>query len=151
MITFLQHTDPSIPHYKGDTWNFTRGAAATIDREFGFIGRTLFHGIVETHVLHHYISTIPFYNADEASEAIKPVMGEHYRSNTEGGSLGFLKALYDSARWCQWVEPIEGAKGENANVLWFRNRNGLGVAPSKVEKTTVQKKSVRLDVGEESE
>ncbi|KAI9870258.1 MAG: Oleate hydroxylase fah12, partial [Pleopsidium flavum] len=77
-ITFLQHTDPSLPHYEAHTWTFARGAAATIDREFGFIGRSLLHGIVETHVLHHYVSTIPFYHADEATEAIKPIMGKHY-------------------------------------------------------------------------
>ncbi|TKA80808.1 hypothetical protein B0A55_01619 [Friedmanniomyces simplex] len=131
-ITYLQHTDPSLPHYTGETWNFARGAAATIDREFGFIGRQLLHGIIETHVLHHYVSTIPFYHADEASEAIKPVMGSHYRANVDGGSLGFLRAMYQSARWCQWVEPNEGAKGDAANVLFFRNRNGLGVPPTKL-------------------
>merc|ERR1711977_746895 len=80
-ITFLQHTDPTLPHYTPTSWTYTRGAAATIDREFGFIGRQLLHGIVETHVLHHYVSTIPFYHADEASDAIKPVMGQHYRSD----------------------------------------------------------------------
>ena len=72
-ITYLQHTDPSLPHYTEEEWNFVRGASATIDREFGFIGRHLLHGIIETHVLHHYVSSIPFYNADEATEAIKPV------------------------------------------------------------------------------
>ncbi|KAI9679209.1 MAG: Oleate hydroxylase fah12 [Caeruleum heppii] len=128
-ITFLQHTDPTLPHYEPGSWNFARGAAATIDREFGFIGRHLFHGIIETHVLHHFVSTIPFYNADEATEAIKPVMGRHYRSNTEGGPLGFLKSLWSSARTCQWVEPMEGAEGEAKGVLFFRNRNGLGMAP----------------------
>ncbi|KAK4633815.1 Oleate hydroxylase FAH12 [Fulvia fulva] len=133
-ITFLQHTDPSLPHYTGDAWNFTRGAAATIDREFGFIGRTLMHGIVETHVLHHYISTIPFYHADEATDAIKPIMGQHYRSDTREGAIGFVKSMYKSARWCQWVEPNEGAKGENSKVLFFRNRNGLGVPPAKIAK-----------------
>lgn len=125
-ITYLQHTDPTLPHYTGSTWNFARGAAATIDREFGFIGRQLFHGIIETHVLHHYISTIPFYHADEASEAIKPVMGEHYRANVEGGSLGFLNSLWQSARWCQWVEP-----SDNPEVYFYRNRNGLGAKPAK--------------------
>ncbi|CAJ2500817.1 Uu.00g036700.m01.CDS01 [Anthostomella pinea] len=131
-ITFLQHTDPTLPHYKGESWNYVRGAAATIDREFGFIGRQLLHGIIETHVLHHYVSTIPFYNADEASDAIKKVMGRHYRSDTEGGSLGFVKALYKSARWCQWVEPSEGATGEGKGVLFFRNTNGLGTKPIKI-------------------
>ncbi|CCU76281.1 putative Delta(12) fatty acid desaturase, partial [Blumeria hordei DH14] len=28
-ITFLQHTDPSLPHYTGASWNYVRGAAAT--------------------------------------------------------------------------------------------------------------------------
>ncbi|KAL2072545.1 hypothetical protein VTL71DRAFT_11888 [Oculimacula yallundae] len=131
-ITFLQHTDPTLPHYTGETWNYVRGAAATIDREFGFIGRTLLHGIIETHVLHHYVSTIPFYHADEATEAIKPVMGQHYRADVRGGSLGFLKSLWTSARWCQWVEPSEGATGQGKGVLFFRNRNGLGTAPMKL-------------------
>ncbi|KAI1737907.1 fatty acid desaturase-domain-containing protein [Xylaria scruposa] len=131
-ITFLQHTDPSLPHYTGESWNYVRGAAATIDREFGFIGRQLLHGIIETHVLHHYVSTIPFYNADEASEAIKKVMGRHYRADTRGGSLGFIKAMWRSARMCQWVEPSEGAVGEGKGVLFFRNTNGLGVKPSKM-------------------
>ncbi|EKD13586.1 uncharacterized protein L3040_008996 [Drepanopeziza brunnea f. sp. 'multigermtubi'] len=132
-ITFLQHTDPSLPHYTGESWNYVRGAAATIDREFGFIGRTLLHGIIETHVLHHYVSTIPFYHADEATEAIKSVMGKHYRADVRGGSLGFLKSLWSSARWCQWVEPSEGAVGEGKGVFFFRNRNGLGTAPLKLK------------------
>lgn len=128
-ITFLQHTDPTLPHYDNESWTFARGAAATIDREFGFIGRHLLHGIIETHVLHHFVSVIPFYNADEATEAIKPVMGKHYRSDTEGGPIGFIKAMWKSARWCQWVEPSKDAEGEGKGVMFFRNRNGLGVPP----------------------
>lgn len=129
-ITYLQHTDPSLPHYTGESWTYTRGAAATIDREFGFIGRQLLHGIIETHVLHHYVSTIPFYHADEATEAIKKVMGSHYRSDTAGGPIGFIKSMYKSFRRCNWVEPNEGATGENAGVLFYRNRNGIGPAPA---------------------
>ncbi|RDL34552.1 putative oleate delta-12 desaturase [Venustampulla echinocandica] len=140
-ITYLQHTDPTLPHYNAESWNYVRGAAATIDREFGFVGRHLLHGIIETHVLHHYVSTIPFYHADEASEAIKPIMGRHYRSDTEGGSLGFLKSLWTSARWCQWVEPSEGAVGEGKGVYFFRNRNGLGVKPMKLQPSVGRGKS----------
>ncbi|KAK3307431.1 delta-12 acyl-CoA desaturase [Chaetomium strumarium] len=132
-ITYLQHTDPSLPHYTEEEWNFVRGAAATIDREFGFIGRHLLHGIIETHVLHHYVSTIPFYNADEATEAIKPIMGRHYRSDTREGPVGFIKAMWKSARWCQWVEPTEGAEGPAKGVLFFRNHNGLGTRPAKMK------------------
>jgi omega-6 fatty acid desaturase (delta-12 desaturase) len=132
-ITYLQHTDPTVAHYGPETWSFTRGAAATVDREFGFIGRQLFHGIIETHVLHHYVSTIPFYNADEATEAIKPVMGVHYLSNTRNGPIGFLQSLWRSSRWCQWVEPSDGAKGAGKDVVFYRNRNGLGVKPIKMD------------------
>ncbi|KAF6809365.1 fatty acid desaturase [Colletotrichum sojae] len=132
-ITFLQHTDPTLPHYTGEQWNFVRGAAATIDREMGFIGRHLLHGIVETHVLHHYVSTIPFYNADEASDAIRPVMGKHYRADVKDGPVGFIKALYKSARMCQWVEPSAQAEGAGKGVLFFRNHNGLGTPPIKGE------------------
>lgn len=132
-ITFLQHTDPSLPHYTGESWTYTRGAAATIDRNFWPIGPYLLHGIIETHVLHHYISTIPFYHADEATEAIKPVMGRHYRADTKDGAVGFIRSLWTSARSCQWVEPNEGTTGEAAGVLFFRNRNGLNVLPKKME------------------
>ncbi|KAF2878188.1 fatty acid desaturase-domain-containing protein [Massariosphaeria phaeospora] len=153
-ITFLQHTDPSLPHYDATAWTYTRGAAATIDREFGFIGRTLLHGIIETHVLHHYVSTIPFYRADEASEAIKKVMGKHYRSDTEGGSLGFLRAIWKSARMCQWVEPSEGAKGEGEGVYFFRNHNGLGMPAQKLSASAAKStagKGAKMEIGTASD
>ncbi|RPB17324.1 hypothetical protein P167DRAFT_531573 [Morchella conica CCBAS932] len=142
-ITFLQHTDPSLPHYHPETWTYTRGAAATIDREFGFIGRHLLHGIIETHVAHHFVSSIPFYKADEATEAIKKVMGNHYRSDTKGGAWGFVRALWRSARWCQFVEPSADVEGEAKGVVFFRNRNGFGVPPVPREKIAVRPSAVK--------
>ena len=59
-------------------------------------------------------------------------MGQHYRADVEGGSIGFLKSMYKCARWCQWVEPNEGAKGDAANVMFYRNRNGFGMPPAKL-------------------
>lgn len=115
-ITYLQHSDPKMPHYEGHQWNFARGAAATIDREFGFVGKHIFHDIIETHVLHHYVSRIPFYNAREASAAIKKVMGEHYQYSDEN----MWVSLWKSGRWCQYVD------GDNG-VMMFRNANGFGV------------------------
>ena len=47
LITYLQHTDPALPHYRGKAWNFARGAAATMDRDFGFIGQHIFHDILK--------------------------------------------------------------------------------------------------------
>lgn len=59
-------------------------------------------------------------------------MGPHYRSEAHTGWTGFLKALWTSARTCQWVEPTEGAKGESQYVLFYRNINGIGVPPAKI-------------------
>lgn len=106
-----------------------RGAAATIDRDFGFIGRRFFREMIECHVLHHAIPSIPFYHAREATEAIKPIMGDHYRADVKEGSLGLLSLLWHSARWCQWVEPCEGAEGLGKSIWFTRNANGLGVPP----------------------
>lgn len=115
-ITFLQHSDPKMPHYEAKEWNFARGAAATIDREFGFIGSFIFHDIIETHVLHHYVSRIPFYNAREASAEIKKVMGKHYQYSNEN----MWVSLWKSGRWCQYVD------GDNG-VMMYRNSNGFGI------------------------
>lgn len=52
-ITYLHHNHPDVHHYDADSWTFVKGALATIDRDFGFIGRHLFHGIIECHVVHH--------------------------------------------------------------------------------------------------
>lgn len=117
-ITYLQHSAPEMPHYEAEKWNFARGAAATIDREFGFVGKYIFHDIIETHVLHHYVSRIPFYNAREASEEIKKVMGKHYRHSDEN----MFVSMWHSGRWCQFVD------GDNG-ILMYRNINGLGVPP----------------------
>lgn len=120
-VTFLQHTDSTMPHYANNEWTFARGAAATIDRNFGFIGQHIFHDIIETHVLHHYVSRIPFYNAREALAAIQKVMGEHYRY--EGESMWVL--LWKTVRMCRFVEDDASHKG----VYMFRNSNGIGVKP----------------------
>ncbi|GMG39611.1 unnamed protein product [Ambrosiozyma monospora] len=117
-ITFLQHTEFSLPKYMNNEWNFARGAAATIDREFGFVGWFFFHDIIETHVLHHYVSRIPFYNARIGTTAIKAVMGEHYAHSDENMWI----SLWNAARECQFVDGEGGLK-------MFRNINNIGVAP----------------------
>ncbi|KAF2658881.1 hypothetical protein K491DRAFT_689728 [Lophiostoma macrostomum CBS 122681] len=103
-VTFLQHTDASVPFYSASSWTFTRGAAAAIDRDFGWIGRHLFHGAIETHVLHHHVSRIPFYHAQEASRAIRGVMGKQYRS--EFGS-SYVGAFWRVRRACRFVVEVE--------------------------------------------
>ena len=55
-ITYLHHTHPALPKFEAEAWTFMKGATATIDRDFGWIGRHIFHGIIEFHVVHHLFS-----------------------------------------------------------------------------------------------
>ncbi|KAK9468046.1 fatty acid desaturase-domain-containing protein [Lipomyces arxii] len=123
-ITYLQHTDASLPHYDDNEWTFAKGAAATIDRDFGFIGRHFFHEIIETHVAHHYSSRMPFYHAEEATKAIRKVMGKHYKQD----KTNMLVSLYRSARACQFVE--------GDGIKMYRNFNGIGPTSTEEVKKT---------------
>jgi omega-6 fatty acid desaturase (delta-12 desaturase) len=61
----------------------------------------MFHGATEAHVLHHHASRIPFYHAEEASEAMQKVMGAHYQRDYE---TPYLLAFWTLRRKCRWVE-----------------------------------------------
>lgn len=78
-------------------------------------------------------------------------MGKHYRSDTKGGPLGFIRALWTSSRWCQFVEPSAGTKGEAKGVVFFRNRNGLGIPPMSLAESKDTKKADTTVKGSDSE
>lgn len=56
MITFLHHTHPTIPKYEPEAWTFLKGALATVDRDFGWVDKHLFHNVIGYHVIHHLFS-----------------------------------------------------------------------------------------------
>ncbi|KAJ0128360.1 Uncharacterized protein HZ326_28543 [Fusarium oxysporum f. sp. albedinis] len=99
-ITYLHHTHEDVPHYTANGWTFTKGALATIDRDFGFIGRAFFHGIIDRHVVHHLFPRIPFYHCDEATKSIKPLLGDLYRQDNRS----FLGQLWNTFKQCKYVE-----------------------------------------------
>ncbi|KAF8861182.1 hypothetical protein BDZ45DRAFT_587299 [Acephala macrosclerotiorum] len=111
-ITYLQHTDTSIPYYPNKTWTFLRGAASTVDRDFGFIGRVIFHGAIETHVMHHHVSRIPFYHATEATAAVRKVMGSHYKYDFK---TPYMWAFWRNHRECVYVEETQ----KNSQIYFF--------------------------------
>ncbi|KAJ3128158.1 Delta(12)-fatty-acid desaturase [Nowakowskiella sp. JEL0407] len=99
IITFLQHTDERVPHYREKEFSFVRGALATVDRDFGFLNH-MFHHITDTHVVHHMFSQLPFYNAQEATAIAREVLGEHYLSD----DTNMFVALWNSMVNCRFVE-----------------------------------------------
>eukprot|EP00163_Fabomonas_tropica_P001942 TRINITY_DN1143_c0_g1_i2.p1 TRINITY_DN1143_c0_g1~~TRINITY_DN1143_c0_g1_i2.p1 ORF type:complete len:205 (-),score=56.33 TRINITY_DN1143_c0_g1_i2:391-1005(-) len=102
LITFLQHTDSNVPHYSSKEWTWIRGAIATVDRDYG-ICNYLLHRITDTHVAHHLFSTMPFYHAEEATEALKPILGDYYLYDDTPIAL----ALWRSFRECRFVKSTE--------------------------------------------
>ncbi|RAH77873.1 hypothetical protein BO86DRAFT_422034 [Aspergillus japonicus CBS 114.51] len=122
-ITYLHHTHPQIAHYSPETWSFTRGALGTVDRSFGFIGRHFFHHIIDHHVIHHLFPGIPFYRAEEATRAVRPLLGAAYIELREED---FLVTLWRTFRRCRFVSDGDG-RGEQAGVFeWNVVVDGCG-------------------------
>ncbi|KAF5196498.1 Delta(12)-fatty-acid desaturase [Thalictrum thalictroides] len=115
LITYLQHTHPSLPHYDSSEWDWLRGALATVDRDYGILNK-VFHNITDTHVAHHLFSNMPHYHAMEATNAIKPILQDYYQLDR----TPFIKAMWREAKECIYVEPDEGAP--NKGVFWYGNK-----------------------------
>lgn len=114
LITFLQHTHPSLPHYSDAEWEWLRGALSTVDRDYGILNY-VFHHITDTHVAHHIFSTMPHYHAGEATKAIKPILGKYYQFD----STPVTEALWREFKECVYVEadlPSEDG------VYWYKSQ-----------------------------
>ncbi|KAJ7681020.1 fatty acid conjugase [Mycena polygramma] len=114
MLTFLHHSDPTIPHYRAGQWTFLRGALATVDRPLlGFIGRIYFHNVSHDHIGHHLFTSIPYYNQPTLTEKLKPILGEHYNYD----STNTFYALYRSFTQCLWID-------DDGDIVMYRDRKG---------------------------
>ncbi|KAG7088467.1 hypothetical protein E1B28_012456 [Marasmius oreades] len=124
LITFLQHTDPLLPHYRASEFTFPRGALSTLDRNLmgdlgslmGWLGGVATHGISETHILHHVSSRIPHYHAWEASAALRKKLTEA-GMRCEGKPGGWAE-VYRVYKECKFVE-------DEGDVVFFKNAHGL--------------------------
>lgn len=106
LYTWLQHTHEAVPHYGEDEWTWLKGALSTIDRPYPWIIDECHHHIGTTHVLHHMFHTIPHYNAQEATKALREFLGEHYRYDP----TPILPAMWKTAKECHYVEGLEGVQ-----------------------------------------
>ncbi|KIK69594.1 hypothetical protein GYMLUDRAFT_212223 [Collybiopsis luxurians FD-317 M1] len=127
LITFLQHTDPLLPHYRAPEHTFPRGALATLDRNLlgdlgsfmGWVGALATHGISETHICHHVASKIPHYHAWEASEHLKRKL-QSVGMRTDGAAGGWAE-VYRVFKECKFVE-------DEGDVVFFKDARGLAKA-----------------------
>ncbi|KAJ7806151.1 linoleoyl phosphatidylcholine delta-12 acetylenase [Mycena olivaceomarginata] len=101
MVTFLHHTDPMVPRYRDGGWSYTRGAVATVDRDFlGWQGRFFLHDIAHFHIVHHLFPQIPFYNVGVATQHVKELIGRDYHATSEPVFI----SLWTNYMSCQFVE-----------------------------------------------
>lgn len=123
MIVYLQHTDPTIPHYTAKEWTLARGTLSTIDRTLmGPIGRIFFHSICETHVAHHVCVRIPHYNAYEATLALRELLGDEYKSTNEN----IFISLWKNFKACRFVE-------DEGDILFYKDGAGKSQVQLDVE------------------
>ncbi|KAG2358321.1 fatty acid desaturase-domain-containing protein [Suillus spraguei] len=144
LITFLQHTDPILPHYRASEFTFPRGALSTLNRNLlgdcgsimGWIGAHATHGISETHVLHHVSSKIPHYNAWEASDALRKRL-EQAGIKLEGAPGGW-REVYRVFKECKFVE-------DEGNILFYKNSSGLAATRPASTDGSASDSGVELD------
>eukprot|EP00543_Licmophora_paradoxa_P008321 CAMPEP_0202458160 /NCGR_PEP_ID=MMETSP1360-20130828/22578_1 /ASSEMBLY_ACC=CAM_ASM_000848 /TAXON_ID=515479 /ORGANISM="Licmophora paradoxa, Strain CCMP2313" /LENGTH=418 /DNA_ID=CAMNT_0049078575 /DNA_START=47 /DNA_END=1303 /DNA_ORIENTATION=- len=105
LYTWLQHTDPSIPHYGDAEWTWVKGALSTIDRDYG-IFCFFHHRIGSTHVCHHLFHELPCYNALEATQHIKAFLEPKGLYNYD--PTPWWKAMWRIAKTCHYVDSTEG-------------------------------------------
>jgi fatty acid desaturase len=73
----------------------------------------LFHHIADTHVAHHLFSQMPHYHAQEATAALKAVLGPYYCYD----GRNVMAALWQETKTCHYVAPDAPGSG----VLWYRS------------------------------
>lgn len=99
-ITYLQHTDTYVPHYRSGEFTWLKGALSTVDRSIHPLIDTLLHNINDTHVVHHLFSQMPHYHAEEATRAVKKLLGPYYLKD----ETPFLQALWNTVCKCKYVD-----------------------------------------------
>lgn len=105
LYTWLQHSDPSVPHYGEGEWTWVKGALSTIDRPYGIFD-FFHHRIGSTHVAHHLFHEMPHYNALEATHAIKAFLEPKGLYNYD--PTPWWKAMWKIAKTCHYVQEDSG-------------------------------------------
>ncbi|CAB9522897.1 Delta(12) acyl-lipid conjugase (11E,13E-forming) [Seminavis robusta] len=105
MVTWLQHTDPTVPHFDSENWTWMKGAlAGTIDRPlYGWMNYSS-HNIVTTHVVHHLFHEMPHYHAVEATKAIREYLEPKGLYNYDPTDC--MAALYKLCENCHFVDSL---------------------------------------------
>ena len=131
-VTYMQHVSPEVPVYDRKDWTSLKGALATVDRNYGPFN-WLTHNIGNLHVIHHIFPTIPHYYAKEATEAVKPVLGDWYMKSDRFVLGDFMRTLIG----CHYVEHGDGQEVWKSAYGWAANHGANGKDPDDDSVTAV--------------
>lgn len=112
MVTFLHHNDTSIPWYKTDNWNISKGSLSSIDRDYGAVVNNVTHHI-NLHQIHHLFSKIPHYYLEDATTSFIKYF-PHLHKVKKGSNI--MEFIYAVKNWI-YVNGKVDAKG----VFWYKN------------------------------
>lgn len=59
---------------------------------------------------------IPFYHAEEATNAIIPLLGKDYHTDKRA----YLPRLWESFTKCKWVEPDNPEAERKDRTMWYK-------------------------------
>jgi fatty acid desaturase len=107
LYTWLQHSDPSVPHYGEGEWTWVKGALSTIDRPYGIFD-FFHHTIGSTHLTHHLFHEMPWYHADEATAHIKAFLEPKGLYNYD--PTPWYMAMWRVAHTCHYMDTYEGTQ-----------------------------------------
>nr|XP_018916119.1 PREDICTED: delta(12) fatty acid desaturase FAD2-like [Bemisia tabaci] len=111
-ITLTNHVHPSLPHYAEGEWDWLRGTiTSTVDRDFGWFLNYLFHNTPNVHMMHHLFPKMPHYRLQEATDKLRPILGDYYQRDTAPPH----KALYEAVKECVFVKEDVDKRG----VFWY--------------------------------
>lgn len=96
VVTYLHHTAPEVPWYRGKAWDYVKGALSTVDRKYG-IFEPIHHNI-GTHTVHHLFPKIPHYHLLEADSYLKESLPDKRISKE-----GVFRSLLESSRSCKFI------------------------------------------------
>lgn len=122
LYTWLQHTDPSIPHYGDAEWTWVKGALSTIDRPY-YIFDFFHHRIGSTHVVHHLFHEMPWYNAIRATKHVRAFLEPKGLYNYD--PTPFWKVTWRVAHTCHYVQASEG-------IQYYKSLEDVSLSKSKI-------------------
>lgn len=124
LYTWLQHSDPSVPHYGEGEWTWVKGALSTIDRPYGIFD-FFHHEIGSTHVCHHLFHEMPHHHAREATKALKAFLEPKGLYNYDPTPIP--AATWKIAKRCHFVQSEEG-------IQYFKSFEDVPLSSAKKSK-----------------